>query len=103
MPSAPTTCLAAKLFRFGPVYPNPFSDRATIAYSIPTARHVRLTVHDVRGRLVRTVVDHAVAAGSHAAHWDGRDDFGTKVASGYYYVRYESSGQVSTSPVVLLK
>ena len=95
--------LAARLFKFGPVYPNPFRDRATISFSIPTARHVRLTVHDVRGRLVRIVTDRAEAAGSHAAVWDGRDDHGAEVASGYYYVRYESSGQVSTSPVILLK
>ena len=60
-------------------------------------------MHDVRGRLVRTVTDRAQAAGAHAAHWDGRDDHGSEAASGFYYIRFESSGQVSTSPVVLLK
>jgi flagellar hook assembly protein FlgD len=60
-------------------------------------------VHDVRGRLVRTVVDRAQAAGSHDAHWDGRDDRGAEAASGFYYVRFESNGQVRTSPIVLLR
>jgi len=95
--------LVARLFRFGPMYPNPFSDRATISYAIPTARQVKLTVHDVRGRLVRTVVDRAQTAGSHDAHWDGRDDHGAPAASGFYYVRFESNGEVRTSPIVLLK
>ena len=107
--SSPTTqgetveLLVARLFKFGPMYPNPFSDRATISYAIPTARPVRLTVHDVRGRLVRTVVDRAQTAGSHDAHWDGRDDRGASVASGFYYVRFESNGDVRTSPIVLLR
>jgi C1A family cysteine protease len=95
--------LVARLFKFGPLYPNPFSERATISYAVPTARRVRLTVHDVRGRLVRTVVDRAQAAGSHDAHWDGRDDRGAEAASGFYYVRFESNGQVRTSPIVLLR
>ncbi len=95
--------LAARLFRFGPVYPNPFSDRATISYSIPTARQVRLTVHDVRGRLVRTITDQVHTAGTHAANWNGRDDYGSEVASGFYYVRFESCGQVSSCPVILVK
>ncbi len=99
----PVELLAARLFRFGPMYPNPFSERATISYTIPTARHVSLTVHDVRGRLVRTVTDGAQSAGAHNAHWDGRDDYGAAVASGFYYVRFESNGEVRTSPIVLLK
>ena len=99
----PVELLVARLFRFGPMYPNPFSDRATISYAIPTARHVRLTVHDVRGRLVRTITDRTQAVGTHDAHWDGRDDHGAAVASGFYYVRFESGGSVRTSPIVLLK
>ncbi len=95
--------LVARLFKFGPMYPNPFSDQATISYNIPTARHVRLTVHDVRGRLVRTIVDMAQNAGGHEAHWDGRDDRGSAAASGFYYVRFESNGQVRTSPIVLVR
>lgn len=99
----PVEFLAARLFRFGPMYPNPFSDRATIFYALPTARHVSLTVHDVRGRLVRTITNGARSAGSHENHWDGRDDRGAAVASGFYYVRFESNGEVRTSPIVLLK
>jgi C1A family cysteine protease len=95
--------LVARLFRFGPMYPNPFSERATISYALPAARQVRLTVHDVQGRLIRTVVDRSESAGTHNAHWDGRDDRGAEVASGFYYVRFESNGQVRTSPIVLLK
>jgi C1A family cysteine protease len=95
--------LAAKLFRFGPMYPNPFSERATISYSIPTPRRVKITVHDVQGRLVRTVVDGHQAPGTHDAYWDGRDDRGADTASGFYYVRFESNGEVRTSPIVLLR
>ena len=56
-----------------PAFPNPFNPRTTIPYSIPAPGSVRLTVHDLGGCLVDTLVDELQAAGAHTWVWDGRD------------------------------
>jgi photosystem II stability/assembly factor-like uncharacterized protein len=55
-----------------PNYPNPFSPRTTLCYTLPEAEHVCLDVYDVRGAHVRTLVNEAQTAGAHTAVWDGR-------------------------------
>lgn len=57
---------------------------------------VRLSVYDVAGHLVRTLVDESLAQGSHEAVWDGRDSSGREVASGSFMARLESGGKVET-------
>lgn len=68
--------------------PNPFNPSTTIAYDVgaPGGR-VRVEVFDVRGQLIRTLVDAEQAGGSRSVHWDGRDDGGRRVASGMYFYR----------------
>jgi hypothetical protein len=74
-------------------YPNPFNPRTTVAFSVPAPGHATVHIHDVRGRLVQTLVDEAVAAGRHARVWDGTDDGGRPVASGVYLYRLEFRGE----------
>ena len=69
------------------VSPNPFNPITTIAWRIPTAGHLRIDVHDVRGRLVRVLADESVSATSGSLQWNGRDDGDRNVASGVYLVR----------------
>jgi beta propeller repeat protein len=90
-------------FALQPSHPNPFNPRTTVSYSVPVPGAVELRVYDVRGSLVRTLVDEAVAAGLHAVTWDGRDDRGASVGSGVYFVRLSSRGDVRTQRVVLLE
>ena len=66
------------------VTPNPANPRTVIGYELPRASRVTLRVVDVRGRLVRTLVDGWRPAGAHRAFWDGRDDSGRAAASGVY-------------------
>lgn len=86
------------LFRSGPtdakpapatlslsVTPNPFGDRTRIALSAPEGKAVTVTIHDVRGRLVRRITTTpTVGAGSYV--WDGRDETGLEIPSGVYIV-----------------
>ncbi len=65
-------------------YPNPFNPETRIAFEIPEAMEVNLTVYDIRGRLVKTIVDGVVEAGRHEMTWDGRDGGGRMSASGVY-------------------
>jgi hypothetical protein len=84
-------------------HPNPFNPQTTITYSVPESGVARLQLYDVQGRHIRTLVDRWMTAGHHAATWDGRDGRGRNVASGVYFVRFESSGHILTSRVVMLK
>jgi hypothetical protein len=86
-----------------PAYPNPFSDSATIAYELERQSHVRITIYDVRGRIVRKLVNQTMAAGSRQAGWDGRDDSGETVASGVYHYEFEAGNQRSRAPMLLVR
>lgn len=76
-------------------YPNPFSASTTIRYQLAGNRQletgnwqlVNLSVYDVRGRLVRSLVDEAQGAGYHSVVWDGRDQSGRAVGPGVYFYR----------------
>ncbi|MBD3349045.1 MAG: T9SS type A sorting domain-containing protein [Candidatus Eisenbacteria bacterium] len=84
-------------------YPNPFNPRTTIRYTLPEPRRVRLTVHDLTGRMVDVLVDGRASAGTSEAVWDGRTVHGEPVASGVYFCRYDDGVRTESTRVVLLK
>jgi C1A family cysteine protease/type 1 fimbria pilin len=83
--------------------PNPMETSAKITYSLPGSRRVSLTVHDVQGRTVRTLVDRFLEAGTHSEVWDSRDDSGRRVSPGIYFVRLEGGKKAVHQRVVLVK
>ena len=91
--------------RLLPNHPNPFNPSTTIAYEIPgeAATDVRLTIFDVRGRLVATLVDARVTPGLHRIVWDGKDQAGQAVASGTYFSQLKWGGRAITRPLSLVK
>jgi len=88
----------------GENFPNPFNPRTAIHYTVPApGGPVRLTVYDLRGRKVRTLVDDEKAAGEYLAVWRGRDDAGREVGSGVYFYRMEIGDYRVERKMVLLK
>ena len=83
--------------------PNPFNPRTTIRFELARAGAARLAVYDVCGRQVRTLLDGSLAAGSHEAEWDGRDDGGREVGSGVYLARLEAGGVVAVARLGLVR
>ena len=84
--------------------PNPFTSEVAMAYAVPSpGAEVLLTLHDVAGRCVRTLVDRHRAAGDYRAVWDGRDDRGFSVASGVYFCRAEIGEWRETEKVVFVR
>jgi carboxypeptidase T len=83
--------------------PNPFNPRTTIAFDLPEATAVRLRIFDVRGALVRALVEAELPRGSHQAVWDGRDASGRGVASGNYFARLEARGEAETVRLSLVR
>lgn len=87
-----------------PPHPSPARDRARIAYRLDRARWVRLAIHDPGGRRVRTLVPGALrGAGSHAEHWDGRDDAGVTLPAGVYLVRLEAGSEARGRRLVWMR
>ena len=83
--------------------PNPFNPRTTLRFHLPSAQTVRLVIHDLSGRLVRTVVSGTLASGRHAVEWDGRDDIGRGVASGSYRARLVTRDGTVSAGITLIK
>lgn len=86
------------VFSLAQNYPNPFNPSTTIRFSLPVGGHVRLTVYDNLGQVVKALVDDHRDAGSHEVRLDG-----ARMASGIYYYRIEAGAFVSTKKLVLLK
>lgn len=79
---------AALSYKLGQNYPNPFNPSTNIEFSIPQAGSVTLTVYDVHGRLVKSIIaNESYDSGSFKAQWDGTNDAGSRVASGIYFAR----------------
>ncbi len=89
--------------RLYPCRPNPFNPSTTINFDLPQDGRVALEVYDVRGSLVRFLVDADLPRGSHRATWDGRDASGRAVASGSYFARLEAGGRVETVRMSLVR
>jgi hypothetical protein len=67
------------------IHPNPFNPTTLVTFVLPEPGDTRFEIYDVRGRLVRTLVDGTLGVGPHQVPWDGRDDRGLSQASGVYF------------------
>ena len=83
--------------------PNPFNPSTQIEFSLPVAGDVNLTVYNVLGQEVVTLLDGSVNAGVHAVSWNGTDSVGRQVSSGLYFYTFETEGLVQTRRMTLLK
>lgn len=70
--------------------PNPFNPTTRIDFELSAAGRTRLSIHDVRGMLVRELLDRDLPAGPHDVLWNGRDGAGRELASGIYLLRLRS-------------
>jgi hypothetical protein len=104
-PAALTTTAVAEHPRLEPPAPNPFNPRTTLRFALPPGGSwpLRLEVRDVRGRLVRILIEGERPGGSYAVEWDGRTDAGRPVASGIYLVLLEVAGERFSRKLLLLR
>ena len=83
--------------------PNPFNPSTTIGYQLPESGQVHLSIYNLLGQEVRTLVDATLEAGYYTLDWDGRDDFGRQLASGIYLYRMRVNDFSETRRMMLLK
>ena len=85
-------------------YPNPFNPSTTIKYSMPKAGHLTLNVYNVRGQLVKTLIDGNRPAGAdQTIVWDGTNNQGSNVSSGVYFYEARTGGEVTVQKMALVK
>jgi len=100
--AVPTSAPPIKLKLF-PNRPNPFNPATELGYTIPTGGYVSITIHDVSGRLVATVLNGRMPAGAHSIVWDGRNSSGVAVGSGLYFARLHAGAFTATRKMVLVR
>ncbi|HVP07865.1 MAG TPA: T9SS type A sorting domain-containing protein [Candidatus Acidoferrum sp.] len=92
-----------KTFTLSQNYPNPFNPNTIIKFDIPVNSKVNLTVYNVLGQRVKTLVDQDLTAKHYEVDWDGTSDAGVKVASGIYFYKIEAGNFIQTKKMVMLK
>jgi len=84
-------------------YPNPFNPSTTISFDLPRAGQVRLDVFNVKGQLVKTLINGNLGMGRTSVIWDGTDADGQGVNSGLYFYRLNGAGINQTRRMMLVK
>jgi len=90
--------------RFGvESYPNPFNPSLTIKYTLKNPGSVVMKVYNVRGELVKTLLNDQVSVADGSVVWDGTNDQGSSVSSGVYFVETRSGGDVNVQKATMVK
>jgi len=94
-----------KAFMLSQNYPNPFNPSTTIDYSIPEGEAVNVTmlIYDLRGRLIRDLINEEKSPGRYSIHWDGRNSEGREVGSGVYLYRIEAGEFASMKKMIIAR
>ncbi|MCH7974409.1 MAG: T9SS type A sorting domain-containing protein, partial [Bacteroidetes bacterium] len=77
-------------------YPNPFNPSTSIEFSVPVNSNVRLTIYNLLGQVVTTLVNEEISAGNYSVIWNGTDTNGLQVSSGVYLYKMKASGNSRT-------
>ena len=84
-------------------FPNPFNPETWISYQLAEPAEVILTIYAVNGQVVRRLVLGPQSAGTYAAYWDGRSEFGQPVASGVYFYTLTAGDFIATRKMLIQK
>ncbi|MCK4639966.1 MAG: T9SS type A sorting domain-containing protein [Candidatus Marinimicrobia bacterium] len=101
--ATPMQKAAPREFRLYPNYPNPFNPLTTISYDLPEEGYVELTVYNMRGEKVTTLMQGKQEAGSYQMNWDGTDRKGEIVSSGIYFLRIVSENFYKTNKMIFIR
>jgi len=96
------TAESPERFRLHQNYPNPFNPETVITYELPVSSHVRITVYNILGQHVKTLLDEDKPAGYYKITWDGTDERGMKVTSGVYFYRIRTDNGFNTANKMVL-
>ncbi|MDD3633569.1 MAG: T9SS type A sorting domain-containing protein, partial [Candidatus Cloacimonetes bacterium] len=84
-------------------YPNPFNPLTYITFSLPKEETAFLGIYNVKGQLVKTLINGIMNSGTHRVQWNGLDDAGNSVSSGIYFYTLQSGNKSITHKMLLIK
>ena len=84
-------------------FPNPFNPFTTLQYNLPENSMVNVTIYDMLGRQVKTLVNQDQVAGYKSVVWDATNDYGKPVSAGIYLYQIHVDNYIQTKKMVLLK
>lgn len=92
-----------KVTKLNTNYPNPFNPETTISFDLKENSDVKISIYNIKGQLVKTLVDRPMNAGRHQLVWNGKDHNQQRVSSGVYFFRMDSKNYHSTKKMLLMK
>ena len=90
-------------YAFHQNYPNPFNPVTTLRYDIPENSHVNITIYDMLGRQVKTLINQTQDTGYRSVIWDATNDYGKLVSAGIYLYQIQAGEYIQTKKMLLLK
>jgi FlgD Ig-like domain/Fibronectin type III domain len=84
-------------------YPNPFNPTTTISFSLIETGNVTIEVFNVKGKIVKQLINEQLPVGQHSVVWNGTDDNNNFVSSGVYFYKMRSGNYIQTRKMILLK
>ena len=90
-------------FSISHAYPNPFNPQTNIQIDLQNPQRVQVYIYDIKGQMVKTLVNRQLVAGQHVFTWNGRNYQGLPVSTGTYFVRIIGKSQERWRKVTLLK
>jgi flagellar hook assembly protein FlgD len=92
-----------KEYRLYDAYPNPFNPTTILRYDLPQNSMVTITIYDMLGRAINTIVNEVQEAGHQSIIWDGTNSSDNRVSSGVYIYQMEAGNFHSIKQMILLK
>ena len=84
-------------------YPNPFNPSTTLSFTLAEPGRTTLTIYNLKGQLIKRLVDKELTSGMHKVLWNGKDENERNVASGVYFYRLQSKNYQATGKMLLMK
>jgi flagellar hook assembly protein FlgD len=84
-------------------YPNPFNPRTEITFTLAEESEVSMVIYNIRGQVVKKLVNEKLNSGKHTVVWEGKDERGKKVSSGIYFYRLEAGSYSQTKKMIMVK
>ena len=92
-----------RLFSLGHNYPNPFNSTTKIKFELYQTGWIELVIFDLRGTVVKTLVERQLLPGQYTFYWDGKNQRGQAVAAGIYFYRLKAIDRIMTKKMMLLR
>ena len=92
-----------KTFMLYPNYPNPFNPTTTIRYNLLQSSLVNITIYDMMGRKIKTLINQSQDVGQRSIVWKATNDFGHPVSTGIYLYQIHAGDNIQTKKMIFLK